>query len=315
VSGIPRSITLVVLAGYTGQPRTLRLTRTAVIALALIAIAGGMGSVWLVRECGTLQTLVTAQRNAHARAEGWQDVQGRVEGLEGQMATVRGLSQSLQASLGITHAQRMRTAAHGGAGADARATLRTLMQEPGGLVAWATGEIAALDAEIERRGRAFRGLQIILDRRTALLAATPAILPAQGWISTRFGLRSSPFTGQREEHEGIDIAAPPGTAIHATAAGTVRFAGTLGSYGNVVVIDHGYGYRTLYAHNANQKVRVGQRVQRGDEIAGVGTTGRTTGPHVHYEVQVNGVPADPMRYVIDTPQAPLASLLDTRRRS
>ena len=78
MSGIPRSITVVVLAGYTGRPRTLRLTRTAGIALALIAMAGGMGSVWLVRECGTLQTRVTAQRNATARAEGWQDVQGLV---------------------------------------------------------------------------------------------------------------------------------------------------------------------------------------------------------------------------------------------
>ncbi len=101
-------------------------------------------------------------------------------------------------------------------------------------------------------------------------------------------------------HEGVDIAAPVGTPVVATADGIVSFAGPLSDYGNAVYIDHGHGFATFYAHNSRIRVREGQSVKRGNVIAYVGSTGRATGPHVHYEVHLNGAVLNPMKYIIDT---------------
>ncbi len=100
-------------------------------------------------------------------------------------------------------------------------------------------------------------------------------------------------------HEGLDIAAWPGAPIVATADGVVSFSGSLSGFGYVILIDHGFGYTTFYGHNKANKVRKGQRVKRGDIIAYVGNSGRSTGPHLHYEIQVNGVPVDPTKYIIE----------------
>jgi murein DD-endopeptidase MepM/ murein hydrolase activator NlpD len=100
-------------------------------------------------------------------------------------------------------------------------------------------------------------------------------------------------------HEGMDIAAPFGSPIVATAEGIVSFVGPLGSFGNVVFINHGHGLTTFYAHASSSGVKEGQQVKRGQVVAHVGTTGRSTGPHVHYEVQVNGATVNPIKYIID----------------
>lgn len=129
------------------------------------------------------------------------------------------------------------------------------------------------------------------------LAHTPAGWPVHGTITSRFGARRSPYGRGTEFHEGIDIAAPYGTAVKATGAGTVVYAGWRSGYGYMVIIDHGYGYRTAYAHNSKLKVAVGAAVKRGDTIAYVGSSGRSTGPHLHYEVLYQGVRRDPSSYL------------------
>jgi murein DD-endopeptidase MepM/ murein hydrolase activator NlpD len=118
-----------------------------------------------------------------------------------------------------------------------------------------------------------------------------------GYISSGFGERVDPFTGGEEFHEGIDFAAPEGTPIHAVAAGIVTMAGPHGGYGNMVQIDHGNGYSTRYGHAEKVLVHVGETVQRGDVIALLGSTGRSTGPHVHFEVLKNGHEVNPARFV------------------
>lgn len=138
-----------------------------------------------------------------------------------------------------------------------------------------------------------------LSERQSLLNSTPNIRPAKGWFTSRFGYRISPFTGRAALHAGLDIAAAPGSPVFATADGVVTFAGYDEGYGKLVTIDHGYGVTTRYGHNAQLYVQVGQRVSRWDVIAAVGNTGRSTGPHCHYEVRVNGVPRDPALYILD----------------
>ncbi|MEJ6951954.1 M23 family metallopeptidase [Natronospora cellulosivora (SeqCode)] len=134
-----------------------------------------------------------------------------------------------------------------------------------------------------------------------LKAATPSIWPlldnGEGFITSNYGWRSDPFTGQQQIHEGIDIGVWYNTPVVATADGVVEFAGRQGGYGILLIIDHGYGYETRYAHLNKVEVRKGQEVSRGDIIALSGNTGRSSGPHLHYEVRINGIPQEPRDYI------------------
>lgn len=138
-----------------------------------------------------------------------------------------------------------------------------------------------------------------LSDRQSLLNATPNIKPSKGWITSRFGRRVNPVTGQLAMHTGLDIAAAPGSPIYAPADGVVIFASYDESYGKLVSIDHGYGVTTRFGHNSQIYVHVGQKVTKYDVIAAVGSTGRSTGPHLHYEVRINGTPVDPANYILD----------------
>lgn len=139
----------------------------------------------------------------------------------------------------------------------------------------------------------------LLSDRQSLLAATPSIQPARGPIGSRFGYRIDPINGRQKMHAGLDITAPPGTPVRAPADGIVSFAGWDDQFGKLVSVDHGYGVLTRYAHNSQIFVQVGQKVSRYDVIAAVGSTGRSTGPHLHYEVRVNGIAVNPANYVLD----------------
>jgi murein DD-endopeptidase MepM/ murein hydrolase activator NlpD len=131
------------------------------------------------------------------------------------------------------------------------------------------------------------------------LAATPSIMPTKGWLTSAFSsMREHPILHIMRPHEGIDVTAPMGSPIEAPAAGTVIDAGWETGYGNTVTIDHGYGLVTKYAHASKLLVRKGEHVSRGQRIALVGNTGLATGPHLHYEVHVNGRPVDPLKYVL-----------------
>ncbi len=130
-------------------------------------------------------------------------------------------------------------------------------------------------------------------------ASVPSIWPVQGFVTSGFGSRHAPLRGGTRFHEGVDIASPVGTPVKAPADGVVTFAGYKGGLGKVVVVDHGYGISTMYGHNAVIEVAEGDRVKRGMVIASIGMTGRTTGPHLHYQVMVDGVPIDPMKYIAD----------------
>ena len=127
----------------------------------------------------------------------------------------------------------------------------------------------------------------------------PSIMPTPGWLSSAFSsMRLHPILHISRPHEGIDVSAPSGTPIEAPADGIVIATGWVTGYGNTVQIDHGYGIVTRFAHASKILVRVGQRVHRGEDVALVGSTGLSTGPHLHYEVHVNGKPVDPLRYVL-----------------
>jgi murein DD-endopeptidase MepM/ murein hydrolase activator NlpD len=132
-----------------------------------------------------------------------------------------------------------------------------------------------------------------------LLAHTPSIWPVRGYLSSNYGRRTDPFTGRRIFHPGIDVSAPRGTEITAPADGRVVAVGRRGAYGKAIIIDHGHDVVTRYGHLQDYNVRAGQRVQRGDVIGFVGNTGRSNGPHLHYEVWVHDKLQNPVHYILD----------------
>ena len=157
-----------------------------------------------------------------------------------------------------------------------------------------------LGMEIEKRAVSLSELADYLEEQKLMLSSTPTIWPVKGWISSGFGYRISPFTGRRVFHEGLDIATKYNVPVKATAKGVVVFSGRKAGYGKTVIIDHGYGYITKYGHNNKLLVKAGDKVEKGDVISEVGSTGRSTGPHVHYEVLVNGIPVNPLKFIVGT---------------
>ncbi len=142
-------------------------------------------------------------------------------------------------------------------------------------------------------------VESFFDSQRSLLAATPTIWPVRGWVTSSFGQRVSPFTGEMQMHRGMDICARPGTPVKATANGVVIFSGWKTEYGKSVVLDHGYGLKTQYAHMSKIYVRNGKRIKRGTIVGTVGNTGRSTGPHLHYEVRLKNVAVNPKAYLLD----------------
>lgn len=160
-------------------------------------------------------------------------------------------------------------------------------------------QIKQLEDASQNQQNTFTHLIKKLEEQKNMLAHTPAIRPSQGWVTSAFTYRQSPFTGKREFHKGMDIANQHGTPIVATADGVVSFTGEDGAFGIVVVIDHGYGINTRYAHLSKGLKNTGDSVHRGETIGYMGNTGRSTGPHVHYEVRLNGVPMNPEKYILN----------------
>ncbi len=160
-------------------------------------------------------------------------------------------------------------------------------------------DLELLQSRVAQQDKSFQELEEVVHDRQSLWASTPSIWPTSGWLTSSFGKRISPFSGRLTNHNGIDIAARPGTPIIAPASGVVTYSKFNGGFGRFLKLNHGYGVVTHYGHLSKVDVKVGQKVKRGDVIAYVGNTGLSTGPHLHYEVSVNKVPINPMTYILN----------------
>jgi murein DD-endopeptidase MepM/ murein hydrolase activator NlpD len=158
-------------------------------------------------------------------------------------------------------------------------------------------DMKVIREQINRTMDTVAELREYLSQERDLYMATPLGWPVKGWLTSGYGSRMHPIKKTRAFHSGLDIAARPGTPIRASADGIVIFSGRSGGNGNLVAIAHGFGYSTYYAHNKKNAVKVGDVVKRGDIIAYVGSTGSSTGPHVHYEVWKNGKDTNPKPYL------------------
>ncbi|MBM4380142.1 MAG: M23 family metallopeptidase [Deltaproteobacteria bacterium] len=223
----------------------------------------------------------------------------RVEQLQGTVDRVERFDQKLRALTQLSGPQR--SLAVGPTSPERRGGSDTpfVRPQPGAGTRELEAHVDRLSAEATRQEQNLHELQAYFEDQKTLLASVPSAWPTRGWVTSDFGDRDDPYTSQKTQHLGMDIAAPHGKAVEAPAEGTVLFSGVEGGYGNVLVLDHGHGIRTRYGHLSRLLVKAGEKVKRGQQIGAVGSTGRSTGPHLHYEVRVNGVPQNPRKFLLE----------------
>jgi len=224
----------------------------------------------------------------------------KIEDLEKQLSTFEEFDKKIRMIANLEKGQEtISLAGMGGPSPfEVREKLRVEKDETG-LVQQMRNDIECLKSEAVSREESLSELEKLLQTKTEILAHTPSIWPVQGWVTSGFGFRTNPFTGLTQMHEGLDISNRLGTPVIAPADGIVSATGKDISFGNGVAVSHGFGIVTHFNHLNKILVSAGQRVKRGDKIGEVGNTGKSTGPHLHYEVRVNGIPVNPLRYILN----------------
>jgi murein DD-endopeptidase MepM/ murein hydrolase activator NlpD len=297
---------IVIFPGATSAPRRFRIKRRTVsILLVSSLVAAGLECAFLVQymiRSGELWELQTLRTEATQHREQATALSSGMEDIRKQLSTMREINVRLRVMLGLDPPKPGLAPGVGGK-EESEATVAPQplrAEERAGEAAPQLEEkLAWLSRESGDQERYMLELDDIVDKRRAQWAATPSIWPVRGWISSKFGHRISPFTGKQTMHGGIDISAPMHTPIVAAAGGTVILAQFEAGLGNAVIVSHGYGMKTTYGHLAKLKVRAGQTVKRGDVIGWVGSTGLSTGPHLHYEVEHRGAGMDPLKFIVE----------------
>jgi murein DD-endopeptidase MepM/ murein hydrolase activator NlpD len=270
-------------------------TVTGVMALPVLI---GAGAAWkakydVAQLYTTASTLEIENTNYRIATEA---LAGQIQGLQaavGDLGARAALDPTLQSAMDKLPAI-VKNRAMGGGGTAAATAIGTLpaLQSPENTFGLLRDLLQGIESGLS-------SLKTDVDKRNALAAATPSIWPTHGWLTSRVGSRPDPITGDKDFHQGLDISADQGTEVYATADGTVSHAALEGGYGNLIVLDHGYGLETRYGHLSKYNVKPGDKVKRGDVVGFVGSTGRATGAHLHYEVRVNGRLLNPLQLLMN----------------
>lgn len=299
-----KKITIFVVPEGTNRVKQFRVPRFLSAFLVLFFISLGASLFWIIRDYMAIKTQMP--RVARLEEENRQykrqlvHLAGRIDLATQEMGELREFDGKLRGMLNLDKEEDKGNV--GGVG-DATPLLFGSRKAAGErqeeLVRLMHRSLDRLDDEVALGKEDRAELYKFLENQKIMLASTPSILPVKGWLSSRFGYRASPFTGKKEFHRGIDISTRMGAPIVAPADGIVSYVGRQHGHGKVLIIKHGYGLETKYAHLKKAVAKKGQYVKRGETIALVGNTGRTTGAHLHYEVHLNRVPVNPLRYVLD----------------
>ena len=293
--------TVLILPDASSQIRRFHIAKSLLGGLAVAASMIFVAFLFFIYEAVSLNGHMLELRQLRVAANQQAGLAQKIDRLENELIRLREFDLRLRTAAGL-ETREGEGSVFGVGGSDtlsSRALMVAAIAHQTAAPASLTKELDRLSQEMSDRSKSFQELVDQLQAKRSVLASTPTIWPVKGWLTAGFGYRRSPFTGLRQMHDGVDISNTVGTPVIAPADGIVSYTGPLGGFGNVISIDHGHRIGTFYGHLLQQKVSQGQRVRRGDIIALVGTTGRATGPHLHYEIQVNGTPVDPSRYVID----------------
>jgi len=271
------------------------------LAVAVVALAAGLMAVFGVRYLGAMadgREMLRLRGENVALRERLAVIENQLESLDGAMHDSRQVQERLRllATLEPIHADIF---AAGVGGPLVQDDSGSLPPDLVGNIEKTSSRLSHMLRQASVQRQSYAEILAALKEKQETWDRTPSVRPVRsGFITGRFGRRMDPFTGQAAMHQGIDIAAQPGALVRATADGVVSRAGVWGNYGLLVEVHHGDGISSRYAHCSKVLVSPGDRVKRGDRIARVGSTGKATGTHVHYEVIQGGLPQDPMRFVI-----------------
>ena len=300
---LSRRYSIIVADRSTGTVRrfnvSLRPALATVLGVLALPVLIGLGARWSASaELDHLRaaTGLLRQENASFRnATG--ELTGQIAQLQdaiGALSAAGQLDPATRTALSTLPAL-VRSQARGGAPSeDTRAILAAATRSPEDTFGVLRGVLGSLE-------RHLTVAQADVLQRAEVAQATPSIWPAMGWLTSGFGVRSDPFTGRPASHLGLDISGNTGDPVYATADGKVQTAGRTGEYGNLVVVEHAFGLTTRYGHLSRIRVSVGAEVKRGDVIGYVGSTGRSTSSHLHYEVWANGRPVNPLKLLVGKP--------------
>ncbi len=279
---------------------SLRPTLAVVATILALPILIGLGARWSARvEMADLRATNVAlvMENESYRAATGQlasqvsSLQSAIGELSEQAAVDPAVQKAMEKLPALTRANAMGVGG-GTPNGSARSVLSATLSSPENTFGMLRDLLGILEARLQT-------VRYGVERRQALANATPSIWPVAGWLSSSYGGRPDPFDGEENFHPGIDISAERGTPVYATADGTVESASYAGNYGNLIVLGHGFGIATRYGHLSRYAVRAGAVVKRGDLIGYVGSTGRSTSSHLHYEVTLNGRLINPLRLLAE----------------
>lgn len=296
--------TVLILPSPTSKTYRFTITKKGIKILLGTAAVLAVGAIGFVvqfsRMAQDYNELSALRRENHAQKLQLQAFASNVSDLKKAMARLRELDAKLRVITDIgPPPQAAQLMGQGGSEEFVPAEPGQEGERQEDLVVSMQRDLRNLQSEASLRELSFGELTEAMKDKRSLWASTPSIWPVRGWLTSGFGSRVSPFTGNPDIHNGIDVAARRDTPVLASAAGVVSYDGFDSGLGKLVKISHGYGMQTMYGHLAKTNVRVGQKVKRGDVVGFVGNTGLSTGPHLHYEVYINGVAVNPLRYILD----------------
>jgi murein DD-endopeptidase MepM/ murein hydrolase activator NlpD len=302
--------TIVIFPGMTGSPKTFTVGKKFIsvsLISALVFVVGISGLSYFFGKkyfnfVGNTGEVSELRRDAKVRKIKVEELSQRIKNFESKMARLERFENKLRVITALEDSPKSiekNWGLGGPYGLTTNSYTTILEKGAASMVERLHNELDQLDRQAKIETISFQELDEFFKSQKSLLSSTPSIWPTRGWVTSSFGFRKSPFTGLREKHDGWDIGARLGSNVRVTADGIVVVAGREHGYGKLVEIDHGYGIVTRYGHNSKNIVKVGDRVQRGQKIALVGNTGRSTGPHLHYEVRLHGVPVNPKNYILE----------------
>jgi len=300
----PKKATILFLPGGSNKVRKIKVSSGFIRFFLILIVSCSIGVCWLIKDYRDIKIQIP-QLNHLKRENKIQKIQivslcKKINGINQKMAKLQEFDHKLRIMTNLNPTEkREQFLGLGGSNINALTQDYQLGDVNRKLISQTHDSLKNLEMEIAVTAQSQTELSTFLKEQKSILACTPSIRPTTGWISSRFGYRISPFTDQREFHKGLDIATRVGTPIIAPADGLVVLAEREGNFGNLVTINHGYHLITRYGHLHKFRVKKGQFVKRGQVIGAVGNTGRCTGPHLHYEVLLNGVPVNPLRYILD----------------
>lgn len=299
-----KKITIVFLPDASNKVKQLKIPQSFLLGSLLVFLSLACVLTWGIIDYGSMKAKVPRlaqmeEENAQQKTQ-LAALTEKIDHINGKLIELNEFDQKLKIMVNLkTDEDSSRFLGIGGSDPSLLNPDYTIEKAHERLVSLMHQSLDHLDTEISIQMNEKEALYKFLENQKNMLACTPSIWPTRGWLSSGFGNRISPFTNEKEFHKGIDISTRMNTPVLAPADGLVSSTGKDYTMGKKVTINHSYGLKTRYGHLAKILVKKGEYVKRGQEIGLVGETGRTTGPHLHYEVYLNGLPINPRRYILN----------------